>query len=101
MRYHRVRESPILQGSARHSRGEPHFKTVHRTVFERTACCSVVHVLFRAPDAQVFRRLRTSTRALLLVTVLWTVGKTFFCEKEGTENGFAILSGVTVVTVTL
>ena len=25
----------------------------------------------------------------------------FFYEKEGTENGFAILSGVTVVTVTL
>ena len=25
----------------------------------------------------------------------------FFCEKEGSENGFAILSGVTVVTVTL
>ncbi len=24
----------------------------------------------------------------------------FFYEKEGTENGFAILSGVTVVTVT-
>jgi len=25
----------------------------------------------------------------------------FFCEKEGTENGKAVLSGVTVVTVTL
>jgi len=22
----------------------PSFKTVHRTVFERTACCSVVHI---------------------------------------------------------
>ena len=65
MRYHRVRESPLLQGF-------PSCKTVHRTVLQFTLC--------RAPDARVFRCLRTATRALPSTRHL------FLREKGGRKN---------------
>ena len=55
MRYHRVRESPLLQGF-------PSSKTVRRTVLEFT--------LFRAPDGKEFRCLRSSTKTLRVLGAL-------------------------------
>ncbi len=74
-----VRERPLLQGV-------PSFKTVHRTVLKFTLC--------GAPDVRGFRCLRTAMRALPSTRHL-------FLRERRTENGEAILSGVTVVTVTL
>ncbi len=87
-----IREIPLFQGF-------PSLKTVHRTIFERTACCSVVHVLCRAPDGKGFRRLRTATRTL--PSTYCPTGSLHHFLRERRQRMAAPFSKVTVVTVTL
>ncbi len=54
----------------------------------------------RSARGKGFRCLRTATRALPLDILPYGQFTPFFYENKA-ENGFAILSGVTVVTVTL
>ena len=71
----------------------PSFKTVHRTVLKFTYAerLTAREISLSAESDSGAARDPDCPKDNL----------PFFYEKEGTENGFAILSGVTVVTVTL